>query len=213
MSAGSFETGSDQPGPDAQPGFYAQPGHHNQPAPDTLPGPYAQPGPHVPPGPYAQPASDTLPGPYAQPGPYAEPGYLPPPLEGARAEYAQAEYAQAEYLQQPAHAPAGQFGPVSPQFQHDYAIRPRRTNSLAIAALSCGIGQLVAGPLSGVPAIVLGAMSLRQIRDTGEDGHAMAVTGLVLGIVGTVLFVVGVALVIAFAVFAFHQVGSAGGTG
>jgi Domain of unknown function (DUF4190) len=170
MSAGTFETGSEQPGPDAQPGPYPQAG------------PYAQPGPYA-----------------AQPGP-------PPPPEGARAEYAQAEYPQSAY------PPAGQFEPVSPQFRSDYAVRPRRTNSLAIAALSCGVGQLVAGPLSGVPAIVLGAISLRQIRQTGEDGRAMAMTGLVLGIVGTVLFVVGVALVIAFAVFAFRQVGSAGGT-
>jgi len=97
---------------------------------------------------------------------------------------------------------------VSPQFQRDYAVLPRRTNSLAIAALSCGIGQLIAGPVAGIPAIVLGSMSLRQIRDTGEDGHAMAVTGLVLGIVGTALFVVGVALVIAVVVFAWHVVSS-----
>ena len=70
---------------------------------------------------------------------------------------------------------------------------PRRTNSLAIAALCCGIGQVLAGPLAGVPAIILGIMSMRQIRQTGEDGNGMAVTGLVLGIVGviaTVLVVV-----------------------
>jgi Domain of unknown function (DUF4190) len=146
-----------------------------------------------------EPGSDQS-GAVAQPGPYAQPGHLPPPPEYPRARNPEAEYRQ-----------TGQFGPVSAQFQHDYAVLPRRTNSLAIAALSCGVGQLIAGPLAGVPAIVLGSMSLRQIRDTGEDGHAMAVTGLVLGIVGTVLFVVVIALVVAFAVFAVHQVGSVGG--
>lgn len=153
--------------------------------------------------------SSDQPGPGAQPGPYAQPGYLPPPPQYPQASYPQAGQFQPASAQfQPASA---QFEPASAQFQRDYAVLPRRTNSLAIAALSCGVGQLIAGPLAGVPAIVLGSMSLRQIRDTGEDGHAMAVTGLVLGIVGTVLFVVVIALIVAFAVFAVHQVGSVGG--
>ena len=74
---------------------------------------------------------------------------------------------------------------------------PRRTNSLAIAALCCGIGQIIAGPLAGIPAIVLGAMSLKQIRQTGEDGRGMAMTGLVLGIVGVILTLVLVIFAIA----------------
>jgi len=65
----------------------------------------------------------------------------------------------------------------------------RRTNSLAIAALCCGIGQVLAGPFAGVPAIVLGAVSLKQIGLSGEDGRGMAITGLVLGIIGTILCV------------------------
>ncbi|MFC8934238.1 DUF4190 domain-containing protein [Rhodococcus sp. NPDC057135] len=49
-----------------------------------------------------------------------------------------------------------------------------RTNSLAIAALVCGF---VFAPL----AIVFGHISLGQIRRTGEQGHGLAVLGLVLG--------------------------------
>jgi hypothetical protein len=105
--------------------------------------------------------------------------------------------------------PAGFFGPpgapVSPQFRQVYGqpatwppvVSPRATNSLAIAALCCGIGQLAVGPLSGIPAIVLGAMSLRQIRETGEDGHGMAVAGVVLGVTGLVLFITIIAIVVA----------------
>jgi hypothetical protein len=89
--------------------------------------------------------------------------------------------------------------PASAQFRQDYGVAPRRTNSLAIAALCCGIGQLVAGPFAGIPAIVLGAMSLRQIRQTSEDGQAMAVIGLVLGIVGTILFALAIAFVVVVA--------------
>jgi hypothetical protein len=65
----------------------------------------------------------------------------------------------------------------------------RRTNPLAIAALCCAIGQAAAGPLAGIAAIVLGAMSLKQIETSGEDGRGMAITGLVLGIIGLVIFV------------------------
>jgi uncharacterized protein DUF4190 len=94
--------------------------------------------------------------------------------------------------------PGDQYGfaaqPASEQFRQEFApqpvwpgmVVPRRTNSLAIAALCCGIGQVLAGPLAGVPAIILGIMSMRQIRQTGEDGNGMAVTGLVLGIVGVI---------------------------
>jgi Domain of unknown function (DUF4190) len=66
---------------------------------------------------------------------------------------------------------------------------------LAIAALCCGIAQCMAGPLAGIPAIVLGAISLKQIRETGEDGRGMAVAGLVLGIIGVALVVLGTLLV------------------
>lgn len=79
----------------------------------------------------------------------------------------------------------------------NWAVGPRRTNSLAIAALCCGIAQVIAGPFSGIPAIVLGAMSLKQIRQTGEDGHGMAVTGIALGIVGTILAVILIVIFVA----------------
>jgi hypothetical protein len=61
---------------------------------------------------------------------------------------------------------------------------PARTNSLAIAALACGVGQLFLGPLSTFPAIVLGHMARREIRRTGENGRGMATAGLVLGWTG-----------------------------
>jgi len=80
----------------------------------------------------------------------------------------------------------------------------RRTNSLAIAALCCGVGQVLAGPFAGIPAIVLGAMSLRQIRESGEDGRGMATTGLVLGVVGTALSL----LVLVFVVAIFNRAAS-----
>ena len=100
----------------------------------------------------------------------------------------------------------GQPGPQYPYGQPGapWQSMPRRTNSLAIAALCCAIGQVIAGPFSGIPAVVLGSMSLKQIRQTGEDGHGMAMTGIVLGIIGTLLFVIVIIFFIAF----WHHVNS-----
>ena len=80
-----------------------------------------------------------------------------------------------------------------------YMVARPRTNPLAIASLACGVGQLVAGPLPTIPAIVLGHVAHRQIRQTGEDGAGLATAGLVLGWIGaafTVLLVLGVILLV-----------------
>jgi hypothetical protein len=108
------------------------------------------------------------PGPYGPQGPFAQPGPY-----GAQ-----------------------QFGQPWPSGQPGWQ-QPRRTNSLAIAALCCGIAQVVAGPLAGIPAIILGFLSVGQIRQTGEEGRGMAITGLVLGIVGVMLTVLVLIFVVA----------------
>lgn len=107
----------------------------------------------------------------------------------------------------------GQFGPPPgwqpPPPPGPYAqgagwpqVASRRTNSLAIAALCCAIGQVVGGPIAGIAAIVLGAMSLKQIQVSGEDGRGMAITGLVLGIIGLIIAV----FLLIFIVALFHGV-------
>lgn len=110
------------------------------------------------------------------------------PFSGApqdEAGFGQTQAAQAPFTSPP-QAPAMPYGRVG-----------RGTNSLAIAALCCGIGQVIAGPLAGIPAVILGAMSLGQIARTGEDGRGMAITGLVLGIIGLILTVLFIILFIA----------------
>jgi hypothetical protein len=84
------------------------------------------------------------------------------------------------------------------------------TNGMAIASIACGIGQLVAGPFAGVAAIVLGHRARRRIRQTGEAGDGLAVTGLVLGYIGTVGLVL--LLLLAGLVLAVHT-SSTGGAG
>ena len=57
--------------------------------------------------------------------------------------------------------------------------RPRPTNGMAIASLICAF---LFAPLG----IVFGHMSLSQIKRTGEEGHGLAVAGLVISYVVTV---------------------------
>jgi Domain of unknown function (DUF4190) len=58
-------------------------------------------------------------------------------------------------------------------------------NRLAAGSLICGIAQLLFGPFTGIPAIVLGHIARSQIRQSGESGSGMAVAGLILGYFGT----------------------------
>ena len=124
-------------------------------------------------------------------GPQGEAGFGPPQPGQAPPQYGQGapQYGQG----------AGGYGP--PQFGQaaPYGRVGRGTNSLAIAALCCGIGQIIAGPLAGIPAVILGFMSLGQISRSGEDGRGMAITGLVLGIVGLMLTVLVIILIVAIA--------------
>jgi hypothetical protein len=93
--------------------------------------------------------------------------------------------------------------------QVQYAPLQRRTNSLAVASLACGLGQIFFWFLAAIPAVVLGHMARRQIRQTGEDGQGMATAGLVLGWIGialTVLFIAGAVAVVAVTTRTGHAV-------
>ena len=82
-------------------------------------------------------------------------------------------------------APGGQYG------------APARTNPLAIAALICGIGQILLGLLAGIPGIILGFIALNQIKAKGEGGRGMAIAGIVLGFVGLALFLILIIAIVA----------------
>jgi ABC-type multidrug transport system fused ATPase/permease subunit len=68
------------------------------------------------------------------------------------------------------------------------AARQNRTNSLAIASMVSGIvGVFITIIVPSILAVVLGHMSLRQMRQTGEKGQGFAIAGLILGYVMLVL--------------------------
>lgn len=55
------------------------------------------------------------------------------------------------------------------------------TNGLAIASMILGILGFVTCGVTSVLAVILGHVSLGQIKRTGEQGHGMALTGVILG--------------------------------
>jgi Domain of unknown function (DUF4190) len=71
-------------------------------------------------------------------------------------------------------------------------------NVLAWVSLGLAIGFVLFGVLTSIPAIICGHIARSQIRRTGEQGDAAALTGLVLGYVFTALAVLGFALFVVF---------------
>ena len=81
------------------------------------------------------------------------------------------------------------------------------TNSLAVAALVCGVAEFFTVGLTAIPAVILGHMARGQIRRTGEQGSGLALAGLILGWVAIILFVLVVALGTVAAVTMTHSGG------
>lgn len=160
---------------------------------DSPPAGPAQPG-------WSYPAADQGYGPAGQSYPYGGPGYAP----------AGQQYPAAPGYPQPGqpYPPVPGYPPGSPYYQ-----RPR-TNPVAIAALVCGIVQFFLLPfvvlniLGAAPAVICGAIGMRQTRARGERGRGMAIAGLVLGIVGLIIFVLIVALIVIG--LAVNRAGSSG---
>jgi hypothetical protein len=172
----------DQPS-DQQPGIFDQPTIGQQPGGyGQQPGGYGQQ-----PGGYGQQGGSSDPGGYGQQGGYQQPGGYPQP-----GGYQQPSGYQQPASYQPGYQPAWTGGANYPA---------TRTNGLAIAAMICGIAQFVGFWLLGtIPAIILGHMARRQIKQTGEQGAGMATAGLVLGYIGAVLTIFVVIAIVAVVV-------------
>ncbi|WP_438496991.1 DUF4190 domain-containing protein [Paenibacillus sp. IHBB 3054] len=84
---------------------------------------------------------------------------------------------------------------------------PAQTNGKSIASLVLGILSIVApyiGLVFGIIAIILSAISLKEIRTRYEEGRGLAIAGLVCGIVGTIIYTILILLFILF-IFAFNE--------
>jgi hypothetical protein len=80
--------------------------------------------------------------------------------------------------------------PAAPAYQP--AAAGQKTNTLAIVGFILSFLVTVAG-------IIVSAIALRQIKQTGEGGHGLALAGVILGVVFTVLWVIYIIVVVALA--------------
>jgi hypothetical protein len=188
-----------QPQPDISPANDASSGQPTQPpsqpsgfAPAAA-DPWAQqPGQ---PGPFSQPAASQPEAGFPAPG-FPAAGF-PAAGQSPSGQVPPGPYSTGPYPQ--GQGQAGQYG-YQPQYFTPTAVR---TNPLAVAALCCGIAQfvlLIGNILAAIPAIILGAIALKQIRLRGERGRGMAIAGLILGILGVVFFLLVIVVIIAVGV-------------
>ncbi|HXW87598.1 MAG TPA: DUF4190 domain-containing protein [Streptosporangiaceae bacterium] len=202
MSEGSGEPGR-EPDPWSRPADFGEPG-------STAPAPGDQPT--APPDPWSAP-SPAASGEAGQPGSPGGTAQQPPATPNGFSPGGADPWAAPAGGQYP---PAGQYPPgqyppgqYPPPGQYGYQRSPYyppgavpRNNPLAIAALVCGIAQfllglvLVGNILLAIPAVICGALGIRQINQRGERGRGMAIAGLVLGILGIVYFVIIVLVII-----------------
>lgn len=89
--------------------------------------------------------------------------------------------------------PPPPYGAYPPPYDPYGYARPRPTNGMAIASLICAF---VFAPLG----IVFGHISLSQIRRTGEEGHGLAVAGLVISYLITVGSIIVLAALVLFTI-------------
>jgi len=108
---------------------------------------------------------------------------------------------------QPTTSTYGQPAYGTPNAGYGYGggyIAPARTNVLAIISLVASlVGFVLILPVVGsIAGVIMGHISLKQIKDRGERGRGMALAGVIIGYVTllfVILFVIGISILIASA--------------
>jgi Domain of unknown function (DUF4190) len=123
------------------------------------------------------PASGYPPGyPAGYPPPGVPPGYETPPGYGGPP----AGYGPGGYYPPPDYPPPDYRGGYGPHGAYGLQGQPGM-NGLAIGSLISSFTGLFCC-IGGILAIVLGAVALGQIKRTHQDGYALAVAGIVIGV-------------------------------
>lgn len=104
-------------------------------------------------------------------------------------------------------APAGPWAatpppaaPYATPYGAPAAYQARTTNGMAIAALVCGLAGF-ATCISAIPAVILGHMARKQIRESGgtQQGEGMALAGLIIGYILIALLVIYIVFIVVLA--------------
>ncbi|WP_197376557.1 DUF4190 domain-containing protein [Mycolicibacterium baixiangningiae] len=180
-SAAESGSGASEPPVDG----YDTPAYGQPPAYPPPPPGYEQPG-YQDPG-YPQPG-------YPQPG-YQQPGYPPPPGYPPYGSFGAPYDTSGGYPPPPPGYPpygAAPYG-AAPYGAAPYGAAPR-TNPLAIWSLVASLIGFVCC-LGSVAGIVLGVMSLNQIKQKQEEGQGLAIAGIAVGAVSLIAGLAMAALV------------------
>ncbi|GAA3331752.1 DUF4190 domain-containing protein [Curtobacterium albidum] len=182
-----------------------------QSAPQSAPQyPYSAPGQQQ--NPYGQPQQQS--NPYAVPhqqqsNPYAPPQQQSNPYQQpSGAQYGQQQGGQ--YGQQPSNPyaqPQQQSNPYAASYAstgyQPYAQRPK-TNTLAVLSIVFGLGAIplfFMAILLGPAGAILGHIALGKIKQNGEGGRALALTGIIAGWVMTGFWILWIIALVVFAGF------------
>jgi hypothetical protein len=137
--------------------------------------------------------------------PYPAAGYPPGDQPGPSGGYPGGAYPGGGY-------PSGGY-PADPS-QTGYTgqgLAPSRaSNGMAVASLVLGIlGLTFFFGIASIPAVIVGHIARKQIRERNEDGAGLAIAGLVTGWIGVALVVaVIVFFVVIFGIFGLAAVGN-----
>lgn len=145
-----------------------------------------------------------FPAPGAPPAsPFAAPAYADPSDPAA---YGSSGYAPQAYPPQPHGYPAYGPTPYGPYAYGAYA--PPQNSGLAVASMVCGIIGLVFCQIFCVPALIMGFVARRQIRDSQgtQTGDAFAIAGIVLGGLAALFLVLVILFYAGMFAFAFSGV-------
>ncbi len=80
-----------------------------------------------------------------------------------------------------------------------------QTNSLAVVSMGLGFGQIILWFVGAIAAIACGHAARRQIKQSGERGAGMAMTGLILGYSGLAFWLLAALTVVVAVGSAVHH--------
>lgn len=141
------------------------------------------------------------------PNPYQAGGYgyppaadFPPPADYPPPTAYPAAGSYPSHGAYPGHGPYPQSGAYPQPGAYSYAApnMPAGTNGLAIASLITSLAGFACF-LPGIVGMILGIVSLKQLKTSGEQGRGMAITGTIIGGVFTALTLAFIVLIIVLA--------------
>lgn len=103
-----------------------------------------------------------------------------------------------DYSAQPYGQPVASPGYDQTYPQAGYSVPPRPRNTLALVSMILSLVGLVTW-ITAIGGIVCGHIARKQIRQTGEEGDGMALTGIIVGYVvaiGGFIFFVGYVILV-----------------